>query len=387
MDKAELNEAVQLATDRQPVPVLWLIGKTQSGKTSLIRALTGSAKAEIGNGFQPCTSTSRFYDFPAELPLVRFLDTRGLGEVEYDPAEDIKYCESESHLIIAVIRASDPNQKSVFDVLRETRNRHPDWPVVIAQTALHQSQSPEWEHPEPYPYGDLANLPLDDLTRALRAQRDSLGKLAGEAGVWWVPVDFTLQEDGFENSDYGLDELWRAIEAATTFNLSRWLEVDSNVLSAFERTAHPHIVSYSMAAAGFGALPLVDIAGVAAIQLKLLHTLASIYQQPWSNRNTAEFFGFFGTGAVVSYGFQFAGRSVVKLIPVWGQTVGAVWGAASSGAITYGLGKAGCYYLGRKEKGLEVDGEALRDVFAQGLAKGRRFLERNPDHHDSAKQE
>ena len=68
-----------------PVPVLWLFGKTGSGKSSIVRYLTGATQAEIGNGFRPQTTNSSQYDFPeSEHPIIRFLDTRGLGEAGYD---------------------------------------------------------------------------------------------------------------------------------------------------------------------------------------------------------------------------------------------------------------------------------------------------------------
>src|SRR6266566_4850290 len=66
--------------------VVWLLGKTGAGKTAIIAALTGDARAEIGLGFEPCTRTAAFYDVPREAPLLRFLDTRGVGEAGYDPA-------------------------------------------------------------------------------------------------------------------------------------------------------------------------------------------------------------------------------------------------------------------------------------------------------------
>ena len=72
------------------MPVFWLFGRTQSGKTSLIKYLTGAEEAEIGQGFRPCTRFSRSYQFPtAEAPLITFLDTRGMDEPGYDPAEDL----------------------------------------------------------------------------------------------------------------------------------------------------------------------------------------------------------------------------------------------------------------------------------------------------------
>jgi hypothetical protein len=55
--------------------------------------LTQASNAEIGGGFRACTNTARVFDFPTEAPIIRFLDTRGLGEVVYDPGDDIVFCE------------------------------------------------------------------------------------------------------------------------------------------------------------------------------------------------------------------------------------------------------------------------------------------------------
>ena len=71
-----------------------------------------------------------FYDVPPEVPLLRFLDTRGLGEPDYDPANDIAWCEGQSHLLLIVMQVADPAQHTVLRVLREARHRHPDWPVI-----------------------------------------------------------------------------------------------------------------------------------------------------------------------------------------------------------------------------------------------------------------
>src|SRR5215813_5867731 len=100
-------------------PVVWLLGKTGAGKTAIVAALTGDPRAEVGLGFAPCTLTARFYDVPREAPLLRFLDTRGLGEAHYDPATDISWCEDQSHLMLVVMQVSDPVQHSVLQVLRK----------------------------------------------------------------------------------------------------------------------------------------------------------------------------------------------------------------------------------------------------------------------------
>src|ERR1051326_4203303 len=103
--EAQLQKRLEHLRQRAPVPVFWLFGKTQSGKTSLIKYLTGADEAEIGHGFQPCTRYSRQYQFPtAEAPLLTFLDTRGMDEPGYDPEEDLAKFNDQAHLIIATVK-------------------------------------------------------------------------------------------------------------------------------------------------------------------------------------------------------------------------------------------------------------------------------------------
>ena len=145
-------------------PVVWLLGKTGAGKTAIVAALTGDPYAEVGEGFEPCTRTAAFYDVPPEVPLLRFLDTRGLGEAGYDPAKDIAWCESQSHVLLVVMQVVDPVQRTVLDLVRAARRRHPDWPVVAAQTGLHRLYPLGLGHSMPYPY---TGGPDDEVHTAL----------------------------------------------------------------------------------------------------------------------------------------------------------------------------------------------------------------------------
>lgn len=379
VDAGELAQALNKAAERHPAPVVWLLGLAQSGKTSIVRALTGSSRAQIGDGFRPCTRTARIYDFPPEVPVVRFLDTRGLGEVGYDPSEDIALCEEQSHLLIVVVRAAETRPRAVLEVLQKVRKRHPDWPVVVAQTCLHHAYDHEGAgHVLPYPYrdDDWQTAVPGGLARVLLAQREFFAGLPGNGPVLWVPIDFTQPEDGFEPAEYGLDALWEAIEEAASLGLEARLRADSGISDLYSRAAHPHIVGFSLAAGTVGALPVVDLALVPALQAGMLHRLAGLYRQRWTARTSAEFLGLLGSGFAAAYGARLAGRSVVKLIPVWGQTAGAVLGASASGAITFALGKAACAFLGRKQEGHAIDAAALRQAYREGLDQGRQLLRR-----------
>lgn len=378
VDEAALEASLREAQARMPVPVLWLLGKTQAGKTSIIRALTGSETAEIGNGFQPCTRTARFYDYPAELPVVRFLDTRGLGEVAYQPDEDIRFCESQAHLLVAVMKVADVDQRAVVEVVRAVRKRHPEWPVLLVQTGLHELYRSGERHAQPYPY---AHWPLPagvdvapDLQRALQAQRAWLDTLPGKAPAQVVAVDLTLPEDDLPPADYGLEALWDAIEAVLPIGLQQQLRDDAAVRDVYARAAHPHIVGYAVAAAGLGAVPVVDLVAVSGVQAKLLHTLAALYGQRWDGRTVGEFVSLLGASVATGVASRMLAKSVVKLIPVWGQTAGALWGASVSGATTYALGKAAAHFFAARNAGREADAERLRKVYAEALDSGKALL-------------
>jgi len=375
VDEKALEDALRKAREDYPPPVIWLLGKTQSGKTSIIRSLTGSPEAEIGSGFKSCTRTARFYDFPLFAPVVRFLDTQGLGEVSYDPTEDIHYCESQAHLIIAVVKAMDILQDEVFRVLYEVRKRHPEWPVIIAQTCLHEAYYPDFEHVLPYPFDEPGweQIVPEPLVRALLMQRNQLGKLPGTGPVFWVPIDLTQPEDEIYPSDYGLEALWNAIESASTLGLQEALRGDSGVRGVYSRVAHQQIMGYSASSGAMGAMPLVDMALVPTLQLRMLYSLASLYKITWTKRTSSEFFGLLGASFLAGYGLRWAGRGVIKLIPGWGQSIGAVWGATTSAALTFALGKTACVYLEKTGKGMTVNAEELRAAYSEAFARGKKL--------------
>src|SRR5262245_29410529 len=165
-------------------PVVWLLGKTGAGKTAIVATLTGDLRAEVGEGFEPCTRTAAFYDVPSEVPLLRFLDTRGLGEADYDPANDIAWCEGQSHLLLMVMQVADPAQQTVLRVLQQSRRRHPGWPVIVAQTGLHRLYPAGVGHPKQYPFTGGAQdethpLVPHALRQALAHQRRLFDALPG----------------------------------------------------------------------------------------------------------------------------------------------------------------------------------------------------------------
>ncbi len=359
----------------QAAPVIWLIGKVQAGKSSIVRALTEASAAEVGHGYKPCTRTAAIFDFPAEAPVIRFLDTRGLGEKGYDPADDIAVHEAQSHLMIAVMKALDPQQDAVTAAVKAARKRHPEWPVIVAQTSLHEAYAPGGAHKRPYPFGDAdtgAALP-QALTRSLAYQRTLFADLPGNGAVLFVPLDFTQPGDGFDPISYGLPALLAALETAAPAGLVASLKDASLQTSdALARKAHPHIVGYATAAAAADAVPVAGAVAVPAIQSKMLHSLALIYGAEWNRKSLGEFAACLGAGAVSRLLAGFGLRELAKLIPVYGQTAGAAAAAATSFATTYAIGKAACYFLAQHRLGAS-DAQGVAKAYSAALTEAFRI--------------
>jgi uncharacterized protein (DUF697 family) len=362
---------------RQFAPVVWLLGKVQSGKTSIIRALTQSNDAEIGSGFRACTRTARVFDFPSEAPIIRFLDTRGLGEVTYDPDADIAFCESRSQLILAVVKALDLQQQVVLDVLAQVRERHPDWPVVIAQTSLHEAYATGQKHPLPYPFSDGGPRPEGlppALLRALAYQRSLFQGLPGRGPMHFVPIDFTHVGDGYDPPDYGHDALTAALIGTAPAAVSLALAELPHAPGA-RRQVNAYILGFAAAAGASDAVPVAGVALVPMVQAGMLRQLAQLHGVKWHARDYAEFAGALGAGTLARVASSFGVRQLVKLIPVYGQTAGAAAAAAASFATTYAMGKAASFFLTRRQHGVsaeEVAGvyrAALKDAFV--LARTR----------------
>jgi uncharacterized protein (DUF697 family) len=372
VSEERLEQFLDEVRTKLPAPVFWLLGKAQSGKTSIIRALTGSSRAEIGNSFRPCTRHSQLYPFPSEEDcFLRFLDTRGLGEVDYDPSEDVRVLENQSHCLIVVVKAMDHAQQPVLGPLRAIRKAHPHWPLIVVQTSLHEGYpSPQSAHVRPYPYRESTLPPSvpQDVARSLAVQRDVFGEFEPR----FVPVDFTLPEDGFEPEHYGLDALWEAIEDAVPLGLRGMLqdarEIRRPLRDIYFRTAHPHVLSYAAAAGAAAAvpIPLIDIPLCLAIQSKLFHTVASIYGQEVSAARIGEILSAIGIGVAARLG----GREVFKLIPGVGSAVAALFAAAS----TYGLGCTLCAYFSHVRNGDVPDAATLRQLYHDQYEEGRRRL-------------
>ena len=366
----DLETTLKELRDKTPTPVFWLIGKTQSGKTSIIKFLTGAEDAAIGSGFRPTTKTTRRYEFPTpDAPLLSFLDTRGLDEPTYDPTADVAALEPLAHLVIVTAKATDFAQGNVRATLEPIRNANPSRPVVLCITTLHEA-IPRQPLPTPYPFGDgtgrlrppLAQDVPDDVRRSIEHHAAAFEGLFDAL----VPLDFTKPEDQFPEPNYGgehlKETLLRLLPEAYRQTLLRLKEATDTLKDVHLRHAVPVIMGYSTMAATAGAVPVpfVDMIIIPGIQARMAHHLAGLYGQPMTTDRFKEIAAAVGVGMVSR---QLA-RQATKFIPIVGSAIGAAVGGAS----TYALGRALCYYFQAACEGHVPDAASLKAYYQEQYA-------------------
>lgn len=322
-------------------PVIWLLGKTGAGKTSLIAALTGLDALEIGNGFVSCTKQSKAFDYPTDQPLIRFLDTRGLGETGYDPQDDIEQCAGRSHALLVVARKDDPVQGEIADVLAGILAKSPGTPVGIVHTGA-----------------DLLGSDRERQRARLSNQRTFESAAKRE----------------FPSAQASLGDIPETREVLDL--LARWLplvaysmlrEDGRDAESEAFRRIRPRILTFATAAGAVDVAPVVGLIGVPGIQGAMLREIGKQYGTEWSRKMGLGFAGTLGASTVLRFTASLGVRQAAKLVPGWGQTIGAASAAAISFSTTFALGRAAAYYLFHRSHDEEVSHDELKNVFEKAL--------------------
>lgn len=327
------------------IPVLWLLGKTGAGKSSLVQAITGKDAAEIGNGFVPCTRTADAYDFPEGDPVLRFLDTRGLGEAGYRPDADLASNGDASQMVLLLSRLDDPVQGNVAEALAKVVRKKPDLPVVVLHTAADKVPDPAER-------------------RRIRSANQSLFEKAMKRDLPWLDLDLSTPSKA---------DLLGLKQALATTLPSVALLMDLHKASNAEEAAflahRGTILRYAGMATASGAVPVVGAATAPALQLALVTALANSYGLPWDRDRLIAFVSALGTGVVGGALIGILGRSLAGLIPVVGQTAVPVLTAGYGFASTYAVGRAAAYWMYHTKAGRTVDEQALRDRYLAAFSQ------------------
>lgn len=139
--------------------------------------------------------------------------------------------------------------------------------------------------------------------------------------------------------------------------------------------AHACFKNYTMGAlaVGFVPVPLADMAALTAIQLKMVHSLANIYDVPFSKNIVKSIIGSM-VGGSVAVTLALPVASLVKLIPIIGQSSGIISTSAIGAASTYAVGKVFAEHFASGGTFLDFDEEKARAHFKELYEEGKAFV-------------
>jgi len=133
-----------------------------------------------------------------------------------------------------------------------------------------------------------------------------------------------------------------------------------------------HYMLWSMGA-GLIPMPVLDLAAVAAVQLKMVKELADHYTVPFSeHRGKSIVSALVGSVAARSLAGGTAG-SLLKAVPVVGTLLGSVAMPIFAGATTYAIGKVFIQHFASGGTFLDFDPKSVEAFFEEKLAEGKKM--------------
>lgn len=139
--------------------------------------------------------------------------------------------------------------------------------------------------------------------------------------------------------------------------------------------AHNSVKNYTMGAMTVGLVPapLIDMAALSAIQLKMVHSAANSYGVPFSKNIAKSIIGsLLGSSIAVTLAMPVA--SFIKVVPILGQSAGTISTALIGAASTYAIGKIFVEHFESGGTFLDFDEEKAKNHFKELYEEGRAFV-------------
>ena len=371
----QMAEILETFREKLPTTEAILIGKTQSGKSSIVRGLTGFSAEIVGQGFRPHTKHTNQYTYPNDdLPLLIFTDTVGLGEAQKNTdsiiqelTDKLQASNHQARVVILTVKINDFATETLAQVAQNLRQLSPKIPYLLVVTCLHEiypSQSDD--HP--------AYLPnVEDINRAFNQLKEDFQGLYDDA----ILIDFTLEEDGYTPVFYGLetlrDSIAKQLPEAESVAIHQLLEGETSekIGNLYRDVARRYIWAFSVAAATLAAVPLpfATMPVLTTLQVSQITLLGKLYGQILTPSQAG------GIVSAIAGGFlaQSIGRELIKFIPGFGSIIAASW----AGAYTWALGEGACIYFGDLMGGKKPNPAQIQTVMQEAFKQAQNRFKRS----------
>lgn len=357
------DEVRKIIKESRP-PVIFLIGRSGHGKSSLLNALANRQVAEVGD-IKPTTPESIPYEinFNDRYAIWSVIDTRGIfettkpdGALAEDATEILKkdILKYKPDIILHVISASEirnlSNDMKVFRDIKSKLKKETEIhvPTIIAMNKVDTLGNPrDWPPEENGKKAALIKEALDYMTMDV-LNVNSFQK-----------IDLNIGIKGYEiyNDEYmGIipvcsleGDLWN-IEALSEF-VGNQLPDEALIdfYQAQERKDQLKKLSTSIikrfatiaGTIGASPVPISDILVLTPMQLLMIAIIGGLSCREFNKETAYEFLAAAGINIGAAFGFRTAAHQLIKLIPI----AGWIGSGAIAASGTYAIGKSAEAYF------------------------------------------
>jgi uncharacterized protein (DUF697 family) len=151
---------------------------------------------------------------------------------------------------------------------------------------------------------------------------------------------------------------------------------EKNTLQELDAKADKCVMRYTYGGMGVGLLPLplVDLAALTALQLKMLHSLSDLYEVKFMDNLGKASISSLAGGYLPVANTSGLAASLTKFVPGVGSFLAYGSAVMLNGAATYAIGKVFAQHFASGGTFLTFDPDAVREYFAKQYEKGKEVV-------------
>ena len=331
------------------LPAIWLLGKAGSGKSSIIRLMTGDGGIAVGNGYEPCTQETSEIRFPQDEPVLRFMDTKGVCGAACEVVGQVNASAAAGDVIIAVARLDDPAQGDLCEAVDALLNARSRRSVIVAHS-----------------HGDTAGGAGE--RDAARAKNQKAIERAAGKRLDKITVSLA-DRAAAENARHRLLDVLETVVPDVAF-LIKGEERSTAERMEFAKVRHI-VVRFALTAGAAGAVPVAGMVATTGIMARMLVRIARSYEVELNREVLYGLASALGGGIFAKLALLKLVRSTATLLPGIGQTAGIAVAAAGAFASTFAVGRAASYYMFRLNNGKKPSKKEIRNIYNSAFDSAR----------------
>ncbi|MBE9561560.1 MAG: YcjF family protein [Proteobacteria bacterium] len=170
-------------------------------------------------------------------------------------------------------------------------------------------------------------------------------------------------------------------EELQTTEKTQKVEMETVIDDRIDRVkqAHSIVNKYALGsmAVAIVPLPLIDLAAVSGVQLKMVHSISKQYEIPFSRNLVKPLIASLLGDIITVTMTRYVATNLVKLVPVAGQISGFASSAALFGSATYAIGKIFVEHFESGGTFLNFEADKMKDNLQQLYKEGQQFVATN----------